>query len=110
MVVVYFLYFAKAGKKSYLEATVDAQQRMNVDLTRANMATLARAIDIFTATEGRLPGDLMDLSRARLLTGATTDSWGRAVKYEKVLDSGFRLTSAGLDGKFNTGDDIVLAR
>jgi hypothetical protein len=110
MAVVYFLYFGKAGKKSYLEATVDAHQRMSADLTRANMETLARAIDLFSGTEGRVPEDLKDLSRARLLTGATSDGWGRAFKYERLSDSGFRLTSPGLDGKFDTGDDIVLTR
>jgi len=110
MVVVYFLFFAKAGKKSYLEATVDAHQSMSNDLTRVNMETLARAIEFFVGSEGRLPEDLKDLSRARILAGATTDSWGRAVKYEKLSGSAFRLTSPGLDGKFDTGDDIVLVR
>ena len=28
MVIVYFLYFAKAGKKSYIEATIDANERI----------------------------------------------------------------------------------
>ena len=110
MVIVYFLFFAKAGKKSYLEATVDAHQRMTNDLTRVNMETLARAIEFFVGSEGRLPEDLKELSRARIVIGATMDSWGRTIKYEKLTDSGFRLTSPGLDGKFNTGDDIVLAR
>jgi len=110
MVVVYFLYFAKAGKKSYLEATVDAHQKMTGDLTRVNMETLARAVEFFVGSESRLPEDLKELSRARLLAGATTDGWGRAIKYEKLSDSSFRLTSPGLDGKFNTDDDIVLTR
>lgn len=110
MVIVYFLFFAKAGKKSYLEATVDAHQRMTNDLSRVNMETLARAIEFFVGSEGRLPEDLKELSRARILVGATTDGWGRTIKYEKLTDSGFRLTSPGPDGKLNTGDDIVLVR
>jgi hypothetical protein len=110
MAVIYFLFFAKAGKKSHLEATVDAHQRMSADLTRANMETLARAVEFFIGSEGRLPEDLKELARARILAGATTDGWGRAIKYEKLSDSGFRLTSPGLDGRFNTGDDIALTR
>jgi hypothetical protein len=110
MAVVYFLYFGKAGKESYLEATVDAHQRMSADLTRVNMETIARAVDLFSGTEGRVPEDLKELSRARLLTGATSDGWGRAFKYERLSDSSFRLTSPGPDGKFDTADDIVLSR
>ncbi len=112
MAVVYFIYFAKTGKKgqSYIEATIDAQQRMSVELTRTNLSTLEKAIDLFIGTQGRLPEDLKELARARLLTGATTDGWGRAFEYEKISDSSFRLTSAGRDGTFHTEDDIVLTR
>jgi hypothetical protein len=111
-VVVYFIYFAKTGKKgqSYIETTVDAHARMSEELTRTNLSTLEKAIDLFIGTQGRLPEDLKELARARLLTGATTDGWGRAFEYEKISDDSFRLTSAGRDGTFHTDDDIVLTR
>jgi hypothetical protein len=35
------------------------------------------------------------------------DAWGRAIQYEKISDSAFRLKSAGPDGEFGTADDIV---
>ncbi len=112
MVVVYFIYFAKTGKKSlgYVETAVDAHARMSAELTRTNMATLARAIEFFTGTEGRLPDDLNDLAKARILGANTTDAWSRPIKYEKLTDSSFRLTSSGQDGRFSTSDDIVLTR
>ncbi len=112
MVVVYFIYFAKTGKKgqSYIETSIDAHARMSAELTRTNLSTLEKAIDLFIGTQGRLPEDLKELARARLLTGATTDGWGRAFEYEKISDSSFRLTSAGRDGTFHTDDDIVLTR
>jgi hypothetical protein len=106
VVVVYFIFFAKAGKKSYLEGTVDAYGRIKAELTQTNMATLEKAIDYFLGSEGRTPTDLKELSASRLLTGAPMDAWGRPIKYERVSDSSYRLTSAGADGEFGTSDDI----
>jgi hypothetical protein len=108
MVVVYFIFFAKAGKKSYLEGTVDAYDRIKVQTTKVNMATLEKAISYFISSEDRTPADLKELSASRLLTGAPLDGWDRPIKYEKVSDSNFRLISAGRDGKFDTSDDIVV--
>ena len=110
LVIVYFLYFAKAGKKSYIEGTMNAYDRIRTEVTQTNMATLEKAINLFGGTEGRTPTDLKELSATRLLMGDTSDGWGRPLKYERVSDSNFRLISAGQDGKFNTDDDIVLER
>jgi hypothetical protein len=112
MVVVYFIYFAKTGKKgmSYIETTVDAHARMSAELTRTNLSTLARAIEFFAGTEGRFPDDLNELAKARILGATTTDAWGRPIRYEKISDSSFRLTSLGQDGRLSTSDDIVLTR
>jgi hypothetical protein len=107
VVVVYFLYFAKVGKKSYIEGAIDANQRIREELTRTNMITLKNAIEYFIANEGRTPTDLKELSMRRLLAGDTSDAWGRPLKYERISDSNFRLVSAGKDGKFGTSDDIV---
>jgi len=38
---------------------------------------------------------------------SAVDAWGREIRYEKLSDSSFRLTSAGPDGQYETGDDIV---
>jgi hypothetical protein len=106
-VVVYLLYFAKAGKKSYIEGAIDANNRIRAELTQTNMATLEKAVEYFIANEGRTPMDLKELSLRRLLAGDTSDGWGRPLKYERISDSNFRLVSAGKDGKFGTDDDIV---
>jgi hypothetical protein len=106
-VVVYLLYFVKAGKKSYIEGAIDANSRIRAELTQTNMATLEKAVEYFIANEGRTPLDLKELSLRRLLVGDTSDAWGRPLKYERISDSNFRLVSAGKDGKFGTNDDIV---
>jgi hypothetical protein len=108
VVVVYFIFFAKAGKKSYIEGTTDAYEKIQVQVTRANMATLEKAIEYFVANEGRTPADLKELSASRLLAGDASDGWSRPLKYVRVSDSNFRLISAGRDGKFDTSDDIVV--
>jgi hypothetical protein len=110
MVIVYFLYFAKAGKKSYIEATLDANERMRAELTQVNMATMENAIVTFIATEGEAPADLKTLFAARLFSGDPSDGWGTPLKYERLSDSSYRLAAAGKDRTFGSDDDIVLER
>ena len=110
MVIVYLLYFAKAGKKSYIEATLDANERMRAELTQVNMATMENAIVTFIATEGEAPADLKTLFAARLFSGDPSDGWGTPLKYERLSDSNFRLAAAGKDRTFGSDDDIVLER
>ena len=110
MVIVYFLYFARAGKKSYIEATIDANEKIRTELTQVNMGTMQKAIEYFIATEGEAPADLKTLFAARLFSGDPSDGWGTPLKYERLSDSTFRLIAAGKDRTFDTEDDIVLER
>jgi hypothetical protein len=110
MVVVYLLYFARMGKKSYIEASMDANDRMRAELTQVNMATMEKAITLFIATEGEAPADLKTLFAARLFSGDPSDGWGTPLKYERLSDSAYRLTAAGKDKTFGSDDDIVLER
>jgi len=54
-----------------------------------------------------LPGSLDALRRAHPAAASITDAWGRKIRYERLSDDAFRLTSAGPDGAFGTADDIV---
>jgi len=110
MVIVYFLYFAKAGKKSYIEGALDANERMRAELTQVNMGTMQKAIDYFIASEGEAPADLRALFAARLFAGDPSDGWGTPLKYERLSDSTYRLAAAGKDRTFGTEDDIVWER
>jgi len=53
MVIVYFLYFAKAGKKSYIEGAMDANDRMRGELTQVNMTTMQGRSTSSSARKGR---------------------------------------------------------
>jgi hypothetical protein len=36
------------------------------------------------------------------------DAWGNVIRYEKLSDDNFELTSAGPDKMFDTEDDIIV--
>jgi len=108
---VYFLYFAKLGSdsKGGLEVMVDKYAETRIKLTRANLDALSKEVLAFATGDQGLPEDLKQLQRARpggLGMGAL-DAWGRAIRYERLSDTSFRLRSAGPDGRFDTADDIV---
>ncbi len=108
-VIVYMLYFVKVGEKSYLRTTLDANDKIRVELTKVNMATLERAIQ-FAASSGELPADLESVFASRMFTGDPSDGWGTPIKYERKPEAGYRLISAGKDRTFGTADDIVIDR
>jgi hypothetical protein len=106
LIVVYAVYFTKTGGKSNIKVMVDKYAEAKVDLTKVDLATLERIIVEKTASDGQAPADLNELRRFQpALT--SRDAWGRLIRYEKLSDSSFRLTSAGPDGEFGTADDIV---
>jgi hypothetical protein len=108
-VVVYFVFFAKMGTdKGGLQTEIDQYAKTKIKLTRVNLEGLAREILAYATGDQGLPEDLKQLQRGRPALGmALLDAWGKAVKYERLSDSSFRLRSAGPDGVFDTADDIV---
>ena len=106
LIVVYAVYFTKTGGKANIEVMVDKYAEAKIDLTKVNLATLERIIAGQMGTEGQAPADLKELRRFQPAL-STRDAWGREIRYERLSDSSFRLTSAGPDGEYGTGDDIV---
>jgi hypothetical protein len=108
VVVVYFLYFAKVGNdKGGLQTQIDQYNKTKIKLTQVNLESLAREVLTYATGDQGLPEDLKQIQRSRPLGTALLDAWGRAIKYEKLSDSSFRLRSAGPDGVFDTADDIM---
>lgn len=106
-VIVVFLYIVKTGEKAAIEEQVSAFDRAKHRLTETNMQSLERLITLYSANHGALPGSLKDLSPLGPMTTGKLDAWGREIKYERLSDLKFRLTSAAADGVFGTQDDIV---
>ncbi len=69
---------------------------------------LSREVLAFAAdSEEGLPESLEALRRSRPAAAVALDGWGRAIRYERLSETSFRLRSAGPDGVFDTDDDIV---
>jgi hypothetical protein len=104
----YFIFFTKAADhKGGLEIMADKYAQAKVDLTGTNLESLARVILTFAAEGEGLPASLDELRRASPAASAAADAWGRRIRYERLSDDAFRLTSAGPDGAFGTADDIA---
>jgi hypothetical protein len=112
MAIVYFVLFLRPGKHGggVIKTEVEKFGRTRMELTKVNMGQLEKAIEYYVAAEGSAPADLKELFTSRLVGGDASDAWGRPIRYEKLSDSDFRLTSAGPDGRFGTKDDIVVQR
>jgi len=106
--IVYLLWFAKTGEKTQLETKVDQKIQAQADFSKINMLSLEKILISYIASEGQTPESLQDVRNSKLLIGGAIDGWGLPIKYEKLSDSSFRLTSAGKDKIFNTQDDIVI--
>lgn len=108
MVAVYFIFFTKvADDKGGLEIMVDKYLQAKIDLTAVNLESISREVLTYAADGQGLPESLDALGRSRPLGAAVLDAWGRKIRYERLSESSFRLRSAGPDGSFETGDDIV---
>lgn len=105
--IVYLLWMAKTGKDKTLKE-VKAYDQTQVELTKVNMTALQQAIVTFIAQEGRTPENLKEIQKIHSFPIANLDAWGTAIKYERLSEDNFRLTSAGRDKAFGTSDDIVI--
>ncbi len=98
----------KQGEKKQLPLPVRTYRAAELQMTKANMQSLKTSVFMFTTEQGRTPKDLKELRAFSRQFGANLDSWGTAIKYERLSDENFRLISAGRDKIFNTSDDVVV--
>jgi len=87
-----------------------------IQSTRASIANISAAIDMYEVDTGRYPSDLNALIRNSgepnwngpyLRGGLPADSWGTAFNYRQQGESGYLVVSAGPDLQQGTGDDIT---
>ncbi len=109
LVIVFFLFIVKTGKKAQLLEKVEAFNSVKHKLTKTNMTLIQRMITSYIARQGRAPESLKKFQSLQPLGAGQFDAWGKVIKYEKLSDEDWRLTSAGDDGIFNTKDDIVMS-
>jgi hypothetical protein len=79
---------------------------------RTQLESIARAVDTYQTTTGKLPATLKDLTRksdqvpAPLMLSIPRDPWAREYEYVPEGTARYRLFSTGPDGQADTEDDI----
>lgn len=107
-VVVYFIFFTKvADRKGGLEIMADKYGEAKAGLAGTDLESLGRVILEYASAGEGLPKSLEALRRYNPAASVRTDPWGHRVRYERLSEDSFRLTSAGPDGAFGTADDII---
>ena len=106
-IVVFFLYTLKSGGNKDIPEQIEAFSSAKQKLTKTNLSSLQREVLSYIVSNGTAPQSLDDIRFSPALTTGKWDAWGKEVKYERLSDENFRLTSAGHDGTFGTEDDIV---
>ncbi len=107
-VIIYFVYFMRTEKKAPVEEEISRFNQTKAELTSVNLEQISRAIQEWMAEhEGRVPESLKEIQGFRSYGLNLTDGWGRNIRYQKLSENGYELRSAGVDGKFDTDDDII---
>lgn len=101
----------------FIVNTTDTLRSMTISATRAEIAALSTALDIYQSDCGRYPTTEQGLKplfkspgiagwRGPYLRKVPLDGWGRELRYVST-NGQFQLLSAGADGAFQTADDIT---
>jgi hypothetical protein len=106
-IVVFFLYTLKSGGNKDIPEQIAAFSKTKQKLTETNLSSLQKEILSYIVSNGTTPQSLDDIRFSPALTTGKLDAWGNKIKYERLSDENFRLTSAGHDGTFGTKDDIT---
>jgi hypothetical protein len=106
-IVVFFLYTLKSRGNKDIPEQIAAFSSTKQKLTETNLSSLEKEILSYIVSNGTTPQSLDDIRFSAALTTGKWDAWGNKIKYERLSDENFRLTSAGFDGTFGTDDDII---
>ena len=108
LAIAYYLGLQSSKKAEEIVEQVEAFDEAKEKLTKVNMNTLQRAVNLYIASHGRTPRGLKELQVFRVVAAEKYDGWGIEIRYERLSDDNFRLISAGRDKIFDTQDDIVV--
>ena len=106
-VIYYALWIVKRGGEEVVN-DVNKLDQSQVELTRANMTSIQKAIVSFTMQRGRTPKNLKELRMVVISPFGYSDAWGTPIKYKRLSEDKFQLISASADKTFDTSDDIVV--
>ena len=87
---------------------LNIRHRVNPRETQKEINEMGKAISEWKKLEGVLPASIEEMISMRPLRAEwLSDSWGRSYKYEILDGDKFILVSSGIDGEFDTDDDIT---
>ena len=78
------------------------------DATRSDLEITTSFIRSYAEEHGRLPKSLAEMWVDVGKTGVRVDGWNQPLSYSVLNSNVVELVSAGRDGQFGTGDDIIL--
>jgi TM2 domain-containing membrane protein YozV len=82
-------------------------EHLNIGHTKREMVEISNALTRHYARNNEYPEDYFKfVTRKPIWEPWSNDSWDNNYKYE-LTDGGYKLTSAGVDGIFDTEDDIT---
>ena len=92
------------------------QKGAMIKATRASVASVCTAVDMYEVDTGRFPPSLKSLIESSgepnwngpyLRGGLPADAWGTQFAYKTKGETGYEIRSAGPDLQFNNDDDIT---
>jgi competence protein ComGC len=112
MAIVLYLMFGNMGGTTYADEVKkgrDQGRQMNIDMQAQQLLT---DVTQYQLANGELPQSMEDLDAP---PGAYVDPWGLQMRFtcEKDPRSGrgvLHIVSAGLDGEFDTEDDLTTTK
>ncbi|MEO1268017.1 MAG: type II secretion system protein GspG [Myxococcota bacterium] len=101
------------GGAAFYGASVDAtMEEAQIQDTRARLARVESAIQMYQLQHNKVPKKLKDLSKGdkKVLPSDSSleDAWGNIFVYSRKDDTTYTLSSRGPDGQKGTVDDITL--
>jgi general secretion pathway protein G len=92
------------------------REQAMISSTRASIANIAAAVDLYEVDTGRYPSGLQSLvsndgapnwNGPYIRGGMPSDAWGTQFQFSPSGESGYTITSAGPDLTFGGGDDLT---
>ena len=109
---------ARLGDRQWIdiETLLIALERQQRQETDEGFRLLVAGLEKYRLERGNLPelsegAHISDVLHPIFMSDLVReDAWGGPIVYEPSGDGGFRLSSAGPDGRSGTGDDVVVSR
>ena len=92
------------------------REQAMISSTRASIANICAAVDLYEVDTGRYPSSLQSLVSSDgspnwngpyIRGGVPVDSWGTQFQFAKSGERGYKVSSAGPDLTFGGGDDLT---